>query len=94
MLVETIIRKQLRLKAHRETEVQVDEEGVVVKIDPFQQRLLRCGLCGHRCRKLHSVQQERSWRDPSMRGIPMVLQYRPRRVNCPRRGVRAAASCC
>ena len=88
MLVETFIRKQLRLKAHRVTEVKVDEEGVVVKIDQFRQRLLRCGLCGHRCRKLHSVQRERSWRDLSMRGLPMVLQYRPRRVNCPRCGVR------
>lgn len=88
MLVETFIRKQLRLKAHRVTEVKVEKDRVVVKIDQLGQRLLRCGLCGHRCRKLHSVQPERSWRDLSMRGRPMVLQYRPRRVNCPRCGVR------
>lgn len=88
VLVETFIRKQLRLKAHRVTAVQVDQDRVVVKIDQLGQRLLRCGLCGHRCRKRHSVQRERSWRDLSMRGIPMLLQYRPRRVDCPRCGVR------
>jgi transposase len=88
VLVETFIRKQLRLKAHRVRNVELDEEQVVVRIDRLRSRMLRCGLCGQRCRKVHSTQRQRMWRDLSMRGVAMVLQYRPRRVNCPRCGVR------
>ena len=45
-------------------------------------------LCRRRCRKVHSVQKERVWRDLSMRKLPLQLRYRPRRVECPRCGVR------
>jgi transposase len=88
VLVETFIRKQLRLKTHRVSSVELEEEQVVVRIDRLRSRMLRCGLCGHRCRKVHSAVGERRWRDLTMRGVAMVLRYRPRRVNCPRCGVR------
>ena len=61
---------------------------MVVHIDRLGSRLLRCGLCRQRCRKVHSVQQSRVWRDLSMRKLPLKLRYRPRRVECPRCGVR------
>jgi transposase len=88
VLVETFIRKQLRLKAHWVSSVELEEEQVVVRIDRLRSRMLRCGLCGHRCRKVHSALGERRWRDLAMRGVALVLRYRPRRVNCPRCGVR------
>jgi len=34
------------------------------------------------------VRKEREWRDLSMRNLPLKLRYRPRRVRCPRCGVR------
>ena len=88
MLIETFMRKQLALKAHTVTNVEETEEFMVIDIDRRGDRLLRCGLCRQRCRKVHSVQKRREWRDLSMRKLPLKLRYRPRRVECPRCGVR------
>ncbi len=88
VLIQTFIRKQLRLKAHTVTQVEETEECMIVHIDRLGKRLLRCGLCRQRCREVHSVRKEREWRDLSMRKLPLKLRYRPRRVDCPRCGVR------
>ena len=88
MLIETFLRKQLGLKAHTVTKVEETETFMVVDIDRLGSRLLRRGLCRQRCRKVHSMQRPRVWRDLSMRKLPLKLRYRPRRVECPRCGVR------
>jgi transposase len=88
VLIETFIRKQLRLKAHTVTRVVETDEAMIVHIDRLGQRLLRCGVCRQRCRQVHSVRKEREWRDLSMRKLALKLRYRPRRVDCPRCGVR------
>lgn len=86
--IETFIRKQLRLKAHTVTKVEETAGHMVVRIDRLGQRLLRCGVCRQRCREVHDIRREREWRDLSMRKLPLKLRYRPRRVECPRCGVR------
>src|ERR1035437_8486799 len=88
MLMETFMRKQLGLKAHTVTKVEETEQYLIVHIDRLGGRLLRCGVCRQRCRKVHSVRKAREWRDLSMRKLPMKLRYRPRRVECPRCGLR------
>ena len=88
MLIETFIRKQLRLKAHTVTKVEETDECMLVYIDRLGKRLLRCGVCRQRCREVHDIRKEREWRDLSMRKLPLKLRYRPRRVECPRCGVR------
>jgi transposase len=88
VLIETFIRKQLRLKAHTVTQVEEIDGCMLVRIDRLGKRLLRCGVCHHRCREVHSVRPERQWRDLSMRKMPLTLCYCPRRVECPRCGVR------
>jgi transposase len=88
VLIETFIRKQLRLKAHTVTKVVEREDAMVIYIDRLGRRLLRCGVCRHRCREVHSVRPEREWRDLAMRTLPLKLRYCPRRVECPRCGVR------
>ena len=88
MLIQTFIRKQLRLKEHTVTKVEESEEAMTIHIDRLGSRLLRCGLCGMRCRKVHSIQPERTWLDLAMRRLPIRLVYRPRRLDCPRCGVR------
>ena len=88
MLIETFIRKQLRLKAHRVTKVETSEDRMIISIDRLGNRLLRCGVCRKRCRQVHSVRKEREWRDLSMRRMPLILRYQPHRVKCPRCGVR------
>jgi transposase len=88
VLIETFVRKQLRLKAHTVTKVEEREDEMIISIDRLGRRLLRCGVCRHRCREVHSVRPEREWRDLWMRNLPLKLRYRPRRVECPRCGVR------
>src|SRR5256885_4413435 len=61
---------------------------MLVWIDRLGRRLLRCGVCRQRCREVHDIRKEREWRDLSMRKLPLKLRYRPRRVECPRCGVR------
>jgi transposase len=88
VLIETFLRRQLGLKAHTVTKVEETERHMIVHIDRLGRRLLRCGVCRQRCRKVHSVRKLREWRDLSMRKLPLKLRYRPRRVGCPRCGVR------
>ena len=88
MLIETFIRKQLRLKAHRVTKVETNEEDMIIHIDQLGKRSLRCGVCRKPCRRVHSIRNWREWRDLSMRKLRLVLRYQPRRVQCPRCGVR------
>jgi transposase len=88
LLIETFLRKQLKLKAHTVTKAEETERYMIVHIDRLGRRLLRCGVCRQRCRKVHSVRKAREWRDLSMRKLPLRLRYRPRRVECPRCGLR------
>lgn len=88
MLIETFIRKQLRLKTHTVTRVEEAADCLRVHIDRLGRRLLRCGLCRQRCREVYDVRREREWRDLSLRKVPLKLCYCPRRVECPRCGVR------
>lgn len=90
MLIETFIRKQLRLKAHSVTRLEETDECMVVHIERLGKRLLRCGFCRQRCLQVHDIRKEREWRDLSMRKLPLRLRYRPRWVECPRWGVRVA----
>ncbi len=49
---------------------------------------VRCGFWRQtRCKTVHQVEETRRWRDLSLRNLPIVLHYRPRRVRCPRCGV-------
>ena len=92
MLFKTFTRKQLGLKVHTVTEIGPSDEQMVVRIERLGSRRLRCSRCQRPCRRVHSRSaQERSWRDLSLRQAPLVLRYRPRRVRCPRCGVRVEA---
>ena len=61
MLIETFIRKQLRLTAHTVTQVEETEECLLVYIDRLGKRLLRCGVCRQRCMEVHDIRKEREW---------------------------------
>ena len=89
MLAETFIRKLLRLKAHKVTRVEERDNDVMIYVDRLGSRLLSCGVCRRRCRKVHGRQKNiRRWRDLAMRDRRVVLVYQPYRVACPRCGVR------
>lgn len=77
----------MRLKAYTVTKVEETDQCMLVHIDRLGKRLLRCGVCRQRCLEVHDIRKEREWRD-SMRKLPLKRRYRPRRVECPRCGVR------
>jgi type II secretory pathway component PulJ len=83
VLIETFLRKQLGLKAHTVTKVEETEKYMVVHIDRLGRRLLRCGVCRQRCRKVHSVRKAREWRDLSMRKLPLNCATVPVESNAP-----------
>jgi transposase len=91
VLVETFIRKLLRLKAHRVTGVERSVEQMVIRIDRLGRRRLRCRGCGQPCAKIHQVEAPRHWQHLSLWGLPVVLHYRPRRIRCPNCGVKREA---
>jgi transposase len=68
--------------------VEETEECLLIYIDRLGKRLLRCGVGRQRCLEVHDIRKQREWRDLSMRKLPLKLRYRPRRVACPRCGVR------
>ena len=70
VLIETFIRKQLRLTAHTVTKVEETDQCMLVHIDRLGKRLLRCGVCRQRCLEVHDIRREREWRDLSMRKLP------------------------
>ena len=91
VLVETFIRKWLRLKAPHVTAVEPSPEQRVIRIDRLGGRRLRCRGCGRPCAKIHQVEATRQWQHLSLWGLPVVLHYQPRRVRCPRCGVKREA---
>src|SRR5260370_13210359 len=82
MRLETCIRKGLRLKANRVVKVEEEQERLVATIEWMPGRLLTCGRCSRRSRKIHSKQPVREWRDLCVRDQQLVLRYEPRRVRC------------
>lgn len=88
MRLETCIRKGLRLKAHRVREVRNEDRRLVAEIEWIGGRLLVCGNCSRRTRKVHSRQRTREWRDLRVRDQDLVLRYAPHRVRCPACGPR------
>ena len=70
------------------TKVEESDQCMLVYIDRLGRRLLRCGVCRQRCQEVHDIRKEREWRDLSMRKLALKLRYHPRRVECPRCGVR------
>jgi transposase len=82
MRLETCIRKGLRLKAHRVREIQ-DEQGLLVAyLERIDGKLLTCGHCSRRTRRIHSRRPQRRWRDLRVRDQDLVLVYSPVRVQC------------
>ena len=75
MLIETFIRKQLRLKAHTVTKVEESGECMLVHIDRLGKRLLRCGVCRQRCLEVRDIREEREWRDLSMPEKKLIPHY-------------------
>jgi transposase len=87
VLIETFIRKQLALKAHRVTKVEETGEQMGSSHRPTGEAAAALRY-RQRSLQVHSIRKERQCRDLSIRKVTLILCYRPRRVECPRCGIR------
>jgi len=88
MRLEDSIRRWLGMSAHRVTKVEQTEGRLVAEVEAVKGRLPQCGGCGQKVSRTKGVTGRREWRDLLIRRLPLVLVYRPRRVVCPKCGVR------
>lgn len=87
MLVESLVRRTLGVKDHKVVKVEEGVDGLRVLLAPRLHRRLICSGCGTRA-SLYDTMAERPWRHVPLWGIPVTLVYSPRRVHCPRCGVK------
>jgi transposase len=71
VLVETLIRELLGLRAHRVVAVEQDAEQMVIRIDRLGRRRMGCRACGRSCAQVHHVDAPRRWQHLSVWGLPV-----------------------
>ena len=87
MLIESIIRKTLGLKRHCVKTVQDKEGQLLVFLIPDKRYKLICSQCGKKAPGYDTL-SERRWKHVPMWGIPVLLIYKPRRVQCAACGIK------
>ena len=90
MLIESIIRKTLGLKRHCVKNVKEEDGHLIVSLTPDKRFRLICSQCGSKCPGYDTL-TERRWKHVPLWGIPVMLAYSPRRVNCAKCGARVEA---
>ena len=81
MLVESIVRRTLRVKRHVVKSVEETDAGLVVRLELRRGRRLPCGVWGELGRVRDRL-RPRSWKHVPLWGIPATLMYAPARVAC------------
>ena len=72
-------------KANKE---EYKRDKIVAHARPFKRIRHRCPLCGRDCGVYdHQAREESTWRANSLNGVPVLLQFKPTRINCPEHGV-------
>jgi len=84
--ITSLLRTLLGLEGTRVTDVNFDDEGLVVDVAPSWRRG-RCSECGQRCPG-YDRDRGRLWRHLDLAGMKLRLRYDTRRVDCPRCGVK------
>jgi len=90
MLVESIVRKTLGLKAHCVKKVIEEDGEMVVYLVPNRRYKIVCSSCGKKGPGYDTL-KERRWKHVPLWGIPVTLVYSPRRVECGTCGIREEA---
>jgi transposase len=87
MLIESIVRFTLGIKDHRIVSVTCIEQELRISLDAKKRRKLPCSICEKRY-DTKDILKQRQWSHVSLWGIPVCIDYRPRRVKCPEHGVK------
>lgn len=88
MRITTLLRRLLGVSHTVVRDVRFDEnDDLVIHVTPTW-RKPRCGICGKRAPGYDEIPEPRRWREVPFMGCLVWLQYKVRRVNCRRCGVR------
>jgi transposase len=90
MLIESIVRKTLGLKRHSVKKVNEVEGQLLIYLVPDKRYKLICSQCGAKAAGYDTL-NERRWKHVPLWGIPALLIYKPRRVQCAQCGIRVEA---
>jgi transposase len=90
MLIESIVRRTLGLKGYCVKKIREEEGKFLVYLVPDKRYKPICSQCGSK-RPGYDTLDERKWNHVPLWGIPVLLIYRPRRVNCPHCGIKVEA---
>ena len=65
-----------------------EQTRIYVHARPFKRVQYRCPVCGKKCPGYDTKYfTESTWRAPNLNGVPVLICYRPRRIECPEHGV-------
>jgi len=81
MLVEQIIKETLELQGFRIVSIEKTILGLTVQLDADRRFKPRCGVCENKA-AYRDTRKMRCFRHVPLWGIPVTLQYAPRRVIC------------
>lgn len=87
MLIESIIRKTLGLKRHCVKRVVEERDHLIAYLCPDSRYKLICSIC-YCLAPGYDTLKERHWKHVPLWGIPVILVYAPRRVQCRSCGVK------
>ena len=74
--------------AARRNGEEYQRDIIEVHARPYKRAAGRCPECGRKCPTYdHQAKDEVEWRANSLNGVPIVIMYRPVRVECPEDGV-------
>jgi transposase len=90
MLIESIIRKTLGLKRHCVKTVKEKNGCLLISLKPDRRFKLLCSHCGSKGPGYDTL-KERQWKHVPLWGIPVILLYAPRRIECKNCGVKVEA---
>ena len=90
MLIESIVRKTLGLKRHCVKKVKEKDGCFMVYLVPDGRCRLICSCCG-KSGPGYDTLKTRQWKHVPLWGIPVILIYAPRRVQCAKCGIKVEA---
>lgn len=72
----------------RDNEI-IEQLRIIVHAQPFKRSMKICPKCGRRCSGYDTKdpEKETTWRAPNINGVPVLIRYTPKRIECPEHGV-------
>ena len=66
-----------------------EQQRIIVHASPHKKKQSICPKCGRRCRGYDTKypEKETTWRAPNLNGVPVLIRYTPKRIDCPEHGV-------